>query len=231
MFGEDARDAQAFVDRWRPRTEAMSDARHRRMLQVILGEALEQKRFFEQALAGRTDLLGLRSEQVGPAGRRGAGHAVGRVTAAVAIGSNLGDRAAHLAFARARLAALLSDCRFSTIHETEPVGVSGIQPAFLNAAAVGVTDLTPQELLAALLAIEQARGRRAPRLNAPRTLDLDLVLHGEHRRRPAGADRAASAIQERLFVLEPLSEIAPAMVDPMTRKSVAELLQLLRRSR
>jgi hypothetical protein len=66
VFAEDAGDAQSFVDRWRPRAEAMSDARHRRMLQVILGEALEQKRFFEQALAGRTDLLGLRSEQVGP---------------------------------------------------------------------------------------------------------------------------------------------------------------------
>jgi hypothetical protein len=66
VFAEDALDAQAFVDRWRPRAEAMSDARHRRMLQVILGEALEQKRFFEQALAGRTDLLGERSEQVGP---------------------------------------------------------------------------------------------------------------------------------------------------------------------
>jgi hypothetical protein len=66
VFAEDVRDAQAFVDRWRPRTELMSDTRHRRMLQVILGEALEQKRFFEQALAGRTDLLGQRSEQVGP---------------------------------------------------------------------------------------------------------------------------------------------------------------------
>jgi hypothetical protein len=62
----DARDAQAFVDRWRPRIETMTNARHRGMLRVILGETLEQKRFFEQALAGRTDLLGKRAEQVGP---------------------------------------------------------------------------------------------------------------------------------------------------------------------
>jgi hypothetical protein len=62
----DARDAQAFVDRWRPRVEAMTHARHRNMLRVILGETLEQKRFFEQALAGHVDLLGRRSEQVGP---------------------------------------------------------------------------------------------------------------------------------------------------------------------
>ncbi|HZP65775.1 MAG TPA: hypothetical protein VFB32_05650, partial [Rudaea sp.] len=66
-FDRDARDMQAFVDRWRPRVEAMTNARHRGMLRVILGETLEQKRFFEQALAGRTDLLGKRAEQVGPA--------------------------------------------------------------------------------------------------------------------------------------------------------------------
>ena len=67
VIEEDARDAQAFVDRWRPRVEAMANARHRGMLRVILGETLEQKRFFEQALAGRTDLLGRRAEQLGPA--------------------------------------------------------------------------------------------------------------------------------------------------------------------
>jgi hypothetical protein len=63
---EDARDAQAFVDRWRLRVDAMTNARHRGMLRVILGEMLEQKRSFEQALAGRTDLLGRRTEDVGP---------------------------------------------------------------------------------------------------------------------------------------------------------------------
>ena len=67
VLDEDARDAQAFVDRWRTRVEAMSQARHRGMLRVVLGEALEHKRFFEQALAGRTDLLGQRAEQLGPA--------------------------------------------------------------------------------------------------------------------------------------------------------------------
>jgi hypothetical protein len=67
-FEEDARDAQAFVDRWRTRVDEMTNARHAKMLRVVLGEVLEQKRFFEQALAGRTDLLGRRAEQiVGPA--------------------------------------------------------------------------------------------------------------------------------------------------------------------
>jgi hypothetical protein len=64
---EDVASAQAFVDRWRPRVETMDNARHAKMLRLILGETLEQKRFFEQALAGRTDLLGLRAAQPDPA--------------------------------------------------------------------------------------------------------------------------------------------------------------------
>jgi hypothetical protein len=63
---EDARDAQAFVDRWSQRIDAMTNARHAKMLRVILGEVLEAKRFFDQALAGNTDLLGRRPDHVGP---------------------------------------------------------------------------------------------------------------------------------------------------------------------
>jgi hypothetical protein len=66
IFEEDSRDAQAFVDRWRPRIDGMVNARHAKMLRVILGEVLEQKRFFDQAIAGRTDLLGRRADVLGP---------------------------------------------------------------------------------------------------------------------------------------------------------------------
>ena len=66
VLEEDARDSQAFVDRWRSRVQGMANARHAKMLQLVLGEALEQKRFFEQALAGRTDLLGRRGASLGP---------------------------------------------------------------------------------------------------------------------------------------------------------------------
>ena len=65
VFEEDARSAQKFVDEWRPRVDAMTNARQRGMLRVVLGETLEQKRFFEQALAGRNDLLGRRTADVG----------------------------------------------------------------------------------------------------------------------------------------------------------------------
>jgi hypothetical protein len=66
LFEEDRRDAQIFMDKWRPRVEAMENARHKAMLRVILGETREQQRFFEQALAGRTDLLGRRTHDAGP---------------------------------------------------------------------------------------------------------------------------------------------------------------------
>ena len=66
VFDEDLHEAQRFVDRWRSRVDEMINARHAKMLRVILGETLEQKRFFEQALAGRQDLLGRRGAQVGP---------------------------------------------------------------------------------------------------------------------------------------------------------------------
>jgi hypothetical protein len=68
VIEDDVRAAQAFVDRWRPRVEAMTNARHRGMLRVILGETLEQKRFFEQALAGRVDLLGRHTDGAGSRG-------------------------------------------------------------------------------------------------------------------------------------------------------------------
>ena len=65
IIDEDGHDAQTFVDRWRPRIDEMTNARHAKMLRVVLGETLEQKRFFEQALAGRTDLLGRRGPEAG----------------------------------------------------------------------------------------------------------------------------------------------------------------------
>lgn len=68
LMAEDRDRAQAFVDKWRPRIDAMPNARHRSMLRVILGETLEHKRFFEQALAGRTDLLGRRADGAGTGG-------------------------------------------------------------------------------------------------------------------------------------------------------------------
>ncbi len=109
----------------------MANARHAKMLRVILGETLEQKRFFEQALAGRTDLLGRRGAAARAVARRGAAVAVDRVAAmadrycAIALGSNLGDRRAHLDYAVvAPSRSLLDQPRASrAIYDTVPVGV------------------------------------------------------------------------------------------------------------
>lgn len=149
---------------------------------------------------------------------------------AIALGSNLGDRAAHLDHAAARLAELLSSLEISRWLETEPVGV-GPQPAFLNGAASGVTSLAPRDLLEALFAIERERGRARPFAGAPRTLDLDLLLFGDQVIDEAGLTVPHPRFRGRRFVLEPLAEIAPSMVDPVTGLSITELLARLSRAR
>jgi 2-amino-4-hydroxy-6-hydroxymethyldihydropteridine diphosphokinase len=150
-----------------------------------------------------------------------------RSRVAIAIGSNLGDRESHLEFARSRLHALLSGSRTSTTRETAPVGVPGHQPPFLNAALVGTTSMTPQQLLAELLGIETDRGRERPFPGAARTLDLDLVLFGDQVVNEPGLIVPHPRFRERKFVLEPLAEIAPGLRDPVSGKTVRELLNLV----
>ena len=146
---------------------------------------------------------------------------------AIALGSNLGDREDYLRSALDALTPSLDRLRISTFHDTAPVGV-GPQPTFLNAAAVGETSLSARALLETLLAVERDLGRERPFPGAPRTLDLDLILYGD-----SIIDEAPSLIvphprfRERRFVLEPLAEIAPDWRDPVTGKTVEELLRLL----
>jgi 2-amino-4-hydroxy-6-hydroxymethyldihydropteridine diphosphokinase len=146
---------------------------------------------------------------------------------AIALGSNLGDRRAHLDFAVASLRALLDNLKVSRYYQTIPVGGSGPQPLYLNAGAVGDTALTPLDLLNALMAIEREDGRERPHRNAPRTLDLDLVLFGSAVIDEPDLIVPHPRFRERRFVLEPLVEIAPAFRDPVTGKTVAELLNLV----
>jgi len=150
------------------------------------------------------------------------------VIAAVTLGSNLGDRAAHLDFAIARLAALLDNLKTSRYYDTVPVGVSGPQPIYLNAAAVGTTTLSARELLDGLLAIERERGRERPHDNAPRTLDLDLILFGDAVIVEPGLVVPHPRFRERRFVLEPLAEVAAGLRDPVTGKTADQLLLDLR---
>jgi len=146
---------------------------------------------------------------------------------AIALGSNLGDRDGYLREALAALAPSVHQIRVSTFHDTAPVGV-GPQPTFLNATAVGETSLSARALLETLLSVERDLGRERPFPGAPRTVDLDLILYDD-----AIIDEAPSLIvphprfRERRFVLEPLAEIAPDWRDPVTGKTVEELLRLV----
>src|SRR5205085_10913719 len=113
---------------------------------------------------------------------------VADVRAYVGMGSNLSDRAGNLLLGvRGMMSAGLTVLRLSSVYETEPVGVEGAQPAYLNAVAELAAPLpAPDELLARLLEIERTLGRRRDILRGPRTLDLDLLLSGADQRRSDG---------------------------------------------
>ena len=142
---------------------------------------------------------------------------------AVALGSNCGDRRAHLDYAVSTLRTLLTNLTVSRYYETIPVGVSGPQALFLNAAAVGDTTMSARALLDALLAIEHERGRERPYANAPRTLDLDVILFGDAIVEEPGLKVPHPRFRGRRFVLQPLAEIAPDLRDPVSGKTIAEL--------
>jgi len=143
---------------------------------------------------------------------------------ALSLGSNLGDRRAHLDFAVARLRTLLGNPRVSHYIETDAQGVAEPQPRYLNAAMVGETRLSARDLLTELQAIERDRGRERPWPAAPRTLDVDLILFGEAVIREPGLAVPHPRFRERRFVLEPLAEIRPDLVDPETGKTIGRLL-------
>jgi 2-amino-4-hydroxy-6-hydroxymethyldihydropteridine diphosphokinase len=148
--------------------------------------------------------------------------------AAIAIGSNLGDRHHAIAYAVERLGGILRGLTVSSLIETEPEGEGlGDQPLYLNAVAVGETVLGARELLDALRAIETACGRERPFPNAPRTLDLDLILLGSGLVDAPDLHVPHPRFRERFFVLGPLAEVAPDMVDPVTGLRVWELLRNL----
>jgi 2-amino-4-hydroxy-6-hydroxymethyldihydropteridine diphosphokinase len=149
-------------------------------------------------------------------------------TVAIALGSNEGDRAAHLHHAVGRLRSLLDGVRVSEFIETRPAPpASSSDPAYLNAVLVAQTRLHPRQILEHLLAIERERGRHRPHPGAPRTLDLDLVLVGELVTEEPDLQVPHARFRERRFVLEPLAAVAPDLVDPVTGLTVAQLLAAL----
>jgi len=142
----------------------------------------------------------------------------------VGLGSNLGDARAHVLRAFEELA-LLPETRLearSALYRSAPVDAPG-QDDYVNAAAGVDTDLSAAQLLAALQEIEQRHGRERPHANAPRTLDLDLLLHGETTLEDRHLTLPHPRMHLRAFVLVPLLELDPRLEVP-GRGSVRELL-------
>jgi len=145
------------------------------------------------------------------------------VTAYVALGSNLEDPQRQLRSGLESLAALPATrlLRASSFYRSAPVGYAD-QPDFVNAVAAIETGLSPRGLLDALLAVERRHGRVREFLNAPRTLDLDIVAYGDRTIDEPGLAVPHPRMHERAFVMVPLAEIAPDAAIP-GRGSVREL--------
>ncbi|RYF84245.1 MAG: 2-amino-4-hydroxy-6-hydroxymethyldihydropteridine diphosphokinase [Comamonadaceae bacterium] len=149
----------------------------------------------------------------------------GAVPAFVGLGANLGDAAGAIGRSLAALSALPQTrlVRQSPLYRSAPVDASG--PDFINAVAELLTGLSPDALLAELQRLEQAEGRERPYRNAPRTLDLDLLIHGEiHAQVRLDTPRLTlphPRMSERAFVLRPLADIAPGRVTAAQLQAVA----------
>lgn len=142
---------------------------------------------------------------------------------AIGLGSNLGDRVSNLELGWTALGSMLQDARVSNVYETEPLHVER-QPDFLNACVVGVSKLSPRELLAHCRRVERRAGRtgRGCRFG-PRTLDVDVLLYGDRVVRSRRLTVPHPRMLERAFVLIPLSEIAGEWVVPGVGRTVGEL--------
>ena len=150
-------------------------------------------------------------------------------TAHLGLGSNLGNPARNLREAVGRIEAVpgVRVVKRSPVYRTEPVG-GPPQPAYLNAAIEVETSLEPAALLRELREIERAMGRRRGRRNAPRTINLDILLFGRRVVRSACLAVPHPRMHERRFVLAPLADIAPRALHPGEKKTVAGLLAKLR---
>ncbi len=144
----------------------------------------------------------------------------------IALGSNLGDRLALFdrALLELRGRAGVAVTRISAVYETAPVGGPAGQGPYLNAAAELRTKLTPAALLQLLHEVENGLGRVRTERDGPRTIDLDLLFYDDLVREDAELTLPHPRLHQRLFVLQPLAEIAPGLIHPVLKRSIADLL-------
>ncbi len=144
----------------------------------------------------------------------------------LSLGSNLGDRAAHLNGAIKRMDTLGKIMAVSSFFETEPVELTA-QPWFLNCAVELDTEKMPKQLLASIFDIEKEMGRRRVQKKGPRTVDIDILLFGNSIIKAKGLTIPHPAMHDRRFVLEPLAEIAPEIRHPIFKRTIRELRDAL----
>ncbi len=144
----------------------------------------------------------------------------------LALGSNLGDRRGNLAAALQQLREKVEIHTISSVYETEPVGYLD-QPRFLNMVCCGKTELAAQELLKEIKTIEVAIGRQASFRNSPRPIDIDILLYDELQVEQETLTIPHPRMHERAFVLVPLAEISPNVLDPISGKTAQELANAL----
>lgn len=144
----------------------------------------------------------------------------------LALGTNLGDRAANLEQAYRELSSFVKISKLSSIYETPPWGVTD-QPAFLNQVLIASTELLPVKLLAAVKNIEVKMGRQTTYRYGPRLIDIDILLFDNLILDTPNLVIPHPRMFERAFVLVPLLEIAPDLVSPMDHKPVSRLLENL----
>jgi 2-amino-4-hydroxy-6-hydroxymethyldihydropteridine diphosphokinase len=148
------------------------------------------------------------------------------IPVALALGSNRGDRLGFLRKAVKALASCVEVTALSPVYETAPAYVAD-QPVFLNAVVLGTTKLEPLPLLGAIKDIEKEIGRMPTYRYGPREIDIDMVSYGDLILETPELTLPHPRLQERDFVLRPLSDIAPEWRHPITGKTATEMLALL----
>ena len=144
----------------------------------------------------------------------------------LALGSNLGDRAANIAGGLQSLRRVSRRVEASSLYETRPWGFEA-QPRFLNAACRIWTPLDPFQLMAITREVESTLGRERSFANGPRVLDIDILLYGQAVIEAPGLSIPHPRMAEREFVLAPLAEIAPGLRHPVLKERIRSLLRRL----